>query len=260
MEEKKNSNHIEVYLVWPLLSGLGLSIVLAISVGGIAGMAGKSFAAAFTWAGYTFFGVLGLATVGVFLYAANDWAGPRFIEWNKRTVDYIEGETIEVPGDTRFIPTRSNYRTPAPVIPANAPPPQDSAIMAALKELVAPRPSTVIEGVALAETEAIGPGAVDWVEEFYTVINAMWGKSLSRNSFRDAFENRGQALYYKYVGKVPPCSAKEKGIWQTWGIIDRVANKWQFCETLDVIYAMDPLLAAYANSKSKLISPPPVSG
>jgi hypothetical protein len=61
--QHKRDSHLVVFWAWPLLIGLGLAVVLSVSIGGIVLIAsGGELRTAGPVAGYTFFGVLGVAT------------------------------------------------------------------------------------------------------------------------------------------------------------------------------------------------------
>jgi len=64
-QTEQKENHLTVYLWWPLLAGLLLAAVLAVSVGGVSLLATGKFLFAGQLLGLTFFGVLGVATVAV---------------------------------------------------------------------------------------------------------------------------------------------------------------------------------------------------
>src|SRR4030042_5080072 len=109
--QNKQDGHLTIYLVWPVLSGLALACVLAVSIGGV-----WLFVTQFDWkkagtaTGVVFFAILGLSTLWVFGYAAREWAGPRFLERTRQTVELIEPEPPEP--DVRFIRTGGR---PAPL-------------------------------------------------------------------------------------------------------------------------------------------------
>ena len=121
MAEQPNHHdgHLTVYVAWPILAGLGVGAVLALSVGGVALLWTRlDWLAAGTWAAGTFFVVLGVVTVGLFLYATADWTGPRRaerIEQARREVVHVHDQA-----PPRFIPLSSGrplQREP-PALPA----------------------------------------------------------------------------------------------------------------------------------------------
>ena len=60
---QKRDGHLVVYLAWPMLAGLGLASVLAVSIGGVVLIASGDWRTSGTVAGVVWFAVLGAATV-----------------------------------------------------------------------------------------------------------------------------------------------------------------------------------------------------
>ncbi|MBN1937126.1 MAG: hypothetical protein JW934_20880 [Anaerolineae bacterium] len=249
-QTERKENHLTVYLIWPLLGGPGLAGLLAVSVGGIMLMAsGFNWALAGAWMGYTFFVVLGLATVAIFVYAAMNWAGPRFIERTRQDVQVIEPDPV-VP-EPRFI--RVGGR-PAPLtLPAPAQPGDRQSLVVKAIDVLAHRLKQQELITVDHDVPSLEPDALPWVREFYAVTCRMWAATrpdgvLSRRLFESEFKANGKALYYKYVG-----SATDKGLWQTWGIIDPGARgSWVFNQPLEVILSLDDAVRDYAARMSGL--------
>ena len=108
-----------VYLVWPVLAGMALAGVLAISVGGVVLIASGTWRAAAVAAAVTFFVVLALATVAVFWYAARSWAGPGELARLHQTKQIVEQKPPDP--EIRFIPMGGRppaLNAPAPGLPS----------------------------------------------------------------------------------------------------------------------------------------------
>lgn len=92
----RRDGHLVVYVGWPVLSGLALATVAAVSVGGVVLIAGGGeWREAGTVAAVVWFVALGLVTVGVFWYAASEWRGPR----QRERIELTRHAGDEGPGD-----------------------------------------------------------------------------------------------------------------------------------------------------------------
>jgi len=256
--QTRQDGHLTIYLVWPILSGLALAFVLAISVGGI-----WLFSTHFDWrtagtaTGIVFFGILGLSTLFIFGYAAKEWAGPRFIETTRQSVDWIEPEPQDP--EVRFI--RMGGRPSPLTLPAPSYPQDDRSLVAKAVDVLASRLKQQPLETVNAEAKSIEPRAPRWVKEFYNVTCRMWARTrpdgvLSRREFEREFQNGGKALYAKYVG-----SETDKGIWRTWNVISPgPRNSWVFSQQLEIIFSLDSALDNYARAMSGLKHPPTRTG
>jgi hypothetical protein len=248
---QKRDGHLVIYWAWPLLIGLGLAVVLSVSIGGIVLIASADLRTSGKVTGYVFFGVLGAATLFMVLYVVKEWAGTRTVEETRQTVRWEEIEPTVVENTPRPIviaPRRPQLTAPAPTYPMLTEGANRATIRSAVKALiakVATRPGTTYPSTA--EDILPEPQAPKWVVEFYRVLCAMWGKPLTRRSFEDAFAEGGQGLYYKYVGRSDG-TRKDRGLWQNWRIITQTGPRgsWEFCHDLQTILRSNGDLWAYA--------------
>lgn len=248
--------HLVIYLAWPILAGLALGAVLAVSVGGMTLIKGNLRGAGIA-AGVAFFVTFPLVAIGVFLYAAGNWAGPRVIERTRQGVIFEEEEPapmVETPRPIVINPRRPLLTAPAPRLPEPG-----GVNRAAMRD--------VIEGIVTKRTpippaagydteiESIEPDAPEWVIEFYAVLCGIWGKPLTRRCFEDTFKEGGQALYYKYVGSTNPSGA---GLWQNWRIITQTGPRgsWEFCYDLETILKTNADVWQYAQARQRMIKAP----
>lgn len=252
----KQNSHLVIYLIWPVLAGLALAVVLAVSVGGIVAVLSRGdWRIAGTTAGMVFFTVLGLATLTIFWYAAHEFAGPRRAERIERTrqiVEYIEPAPLEP--EVRFIPMRGRppaLNTPTPQLPSRS-----SGVRAAIGHLADRLTATAT--VHELATRTLEPDAPSWVREFYDTLIRVWPtQSLSRRTFESLWPGgKGKRLWRKYVNGTGSRQS-QKGIWDTWGIVANTGKRgsWEWTQTLDVIFALDADLHAYATAKANMHSP-----
>ena len=198
-----------------------------------------------------------MGTLGVFLYAALSWGGPARLERIRQTVIVEESEPQVIENTPRPIvisPRRPRLTEQAPTVPMLPEGASRATVATAIRALigkVAPAPATLHNQV-----EAIGPETPpDWVREFHDVTCAMWGKPLTRRSFEDNFSERGQALYYRYVGKSGAATRKDKGLWQNWRVIDQSGPRgsWAFAYDLETILKSNADVWEYAKAKAELV-------
>ena len=251
---RRRDGHLTVYLIWPLLAGLGLATILAISIGGLTFLSTGDLATAGRTGGITFFVVLGLATLGVFAYAAAQWAGPRTLAEIHQTVEVIEQKPVEQP--PRFIRVRGPVlNQPAPMLPSGV---NRSVVSRAIDVLTGRLQRRPAVHVLDAEARSLEPDAPAWVSEFYTTLNTVWPtQSLSRRTFEALWPGgRGKRLWRKYVNGTGHQHA-QRGLWDTWGIIAKTGQRgtWQWTQPLQVIYSLDADLAKYAAALAGLHSP-----
>ena len=254
---QRRDGHLTVYLAWPVLVGLTLAAVLALSVGGLALLGTGDLARSATLAGQVFLVVLGLGTVGMIVFVLGEWRGPAGIERLRRSVELIEPDAPDP--EIRFI--RLGGRRPALTTPAPRAPSADGGIGRAIDtwaQRFKKAPIATYEGTAAT----IEPDAAPWVKDFYTVLCTAWGAgSLSRRTFEGLWSGgRGKRLWAKYVNGTGSRHS-QKGLWDTWGIIAKtgVRGTWEWTQTLDVIFSLDRDLAAYARARAELVGHPPTT-
>ena len=260
MTEQPKNDHLRVFLAWPVLSGGALASVLALSVGGLMFFwTGGDWEKAGTWAGIVFFATLGAATLGVYLYAARQWAGNRTIERLRQTVttEIVESE----PEPPRFI--RMAGRPPAltqqaPVAPGHE---RQQTIVARAVGVLADRLSKQpLAGTLETTARTIEPAAATWVKELYAVVCKTWStQDLTRRNFEALFRPGGAALWRRYVNGDGSGRRAGRGILDTWGVISRTGARgsWQYAQPLDVIFSLDPDLERYARAMSGLVDHSP---
>ena len=254
--------HLTVYLAWPILAGLALGLVLGISVGGVVWLAsGLEWRAAAGAAGIVFFATLGLATVAVFWYAAKEWAGPRGVLKERRTVEVIEPETPEP--ELRFIPMggRPPPINASPALPSTQRLPEVGVIARVLDALSGqPKlPPTATYDTAAPSME---PSAPAWVKEMHDTIVTVWPTgSLSRRTFEGLWPGgEGKKRWQRYVNGTGSRHT-QRGILDTWGVIAKTGARgsWEWTQGLDVIFGLDPDLERYARARATMVRRSPTT-
>lgn len=232
MNEIQNQNlkpihdsHLVIYLVWPLLAGLGLAVMLSISVAGIAMIAsGLNWHVVGLAAGLTFFGVLGGGTLAVFWYAAHEWAGPRTAERIATPVHVVTQARPEEPRPPLVI---RGYGEP-PMLPAGM-----SADM---------------------EIDPLVQDAPPELMEMYNFITCLWPTGdISRNNARKHGFDR--TVWERLVGGVRGQEDREsgRGILDRAGIVTRTGQGWKIAASLDQAYAINADLLAYAQARAEIV-------
>ena len=259
MAEQPNRHdpHLVVYALWPVVAGLLMGLVLALSVGGVALLWTRlDWRAAGVWAAGTFFVVLGVVTVGVFLYATADWTGPRRqerIERSRREVVHIHDQA-----PPRFIPLSSGrplQREP-PTLPAS---PEERGAVAKAIDLLSDRlKARAAVTTYEQDAETLEPDAPPWVREMYAVVCASWPDHLTRRDWQRLFPDGGTALWSRYVNGTGDRRG-QRGVLATWGAIERADGRgaWQYTQPLDVVFSLDPELQRYAEARSGLVKRSP---
>lgn len=224
----RRDGHLTVYLAWPILAGLGLATVLAVSVGGVVLIgSGGEWEQAGTAAGVVWFVVLGLATVVVFWYAAREWAGPRRAE----RIERARREVIEV------LPDGEEMEPPPPMIVRGFSP----------KML----PATIEHSI-----EALGPVADPEIEHLYRFIADCWrADDVTQNGCMSRGWRRSD--WDRYIGgsRRRSDAGKEsaRGLLNRAGIIRKDGNSWRICSTLEQALHINDDLQAYANARAQLV-------
>lgn len=224
-QETRHDNHLTIYLAWPLLAGLGLAVVLAVSAGGIAMIVSR-----FDWpavglaASLTFFGVLGGGTMAVFWYAAHEWAGPRTAERIARPVQVFTQARPEEPRPPMVL---NRYNEP-PMLPA-------SSMDVEIDPLVA--------------------DAAPELMELYNFITRLWPTGdISRNNARQHGFDR--TVWERLVSGVRGKEGMEsgRGHLDRAGVVVHTGKGWQIAASLDQAYAINPDLLAYAQARAEIVT------
>jgi len=254
----RRDGHLTVYALWPVVAGLLMGLVLAVSVGGLALLATRGdWQTAGAWAGATFCVVLGVVSVATFTYAAREWAGPRARERLATAGREIDTEPAPEPAP-RFIPitTKRPLRYEPPELPDQD---GDRRGVAAAIGLLADRltRSTPVHSYE-QQADSIEPEAAPWVREMYGVLCASWPDRLTRRDFRELFPEGGVSLWRRYINGTGD-RRSQRGVLQVWGCIEKADNRgsWRYTQPLDVIFSLDPDLRRYAETKSRLVQRSP---
>ncbi len=260
-QPRRQDGHLTIYLLWPLLAGLGLAAVLAVSVGGLVGILG-GWDAALLAAAITFFSTLGLATILVFIYAMLSWAGPAGLARLRQTTIIEEVEPTVIEQEPRFIRMGGRPKAlnaPPPALPSGA---NRGTIRQAI-DVLADRLTDRSTLTLATDATPITPDALPWVKEFYATICAVWPKgSLSRRTFEATWPGgQGKRLWTKYVNGTGHLHS-QAGIWSTWGIISQTGSRktWEFTQPLDVIFSLDQDLGTYARAMAAMVQHSPAPG
>lgn len=268
-EHRRTDGHLTVYLAWPLLTGLALAVVGAVSVGGIELMRKGALANAARAAGWTFFIGLGGITLVMFVYVAGEWAGPRFIEWIRtyRTVEHIEPTPpVQPEPPIRFIPIGGRARRlteppPTPMLPSGEEEPKALDIRQKVAGFLAERLSQRARITTYdQEVPALSAGedaAPVWCREMLDILCATYmSGDLTRRTFEHLFRPGGTALWYRYVNGTGT-GHRGKSVFQLWGIISQTGPRgsWEYCQPWHVIVSLDRELHAYAKMHAVEHSP-----
>jgi len=256
---RRGDSHLTVYVAWPILAGVGLGAVLSVSVGGVVLLVTRlDWRTAGIWTAGTFFVTLGVTTVGVFLYALNEWSGPRRAERLAR----LDREVVEVDApepEPRFI--RLSSKRPLKYEPPPMPTTEQErrGVLASTIGVLADRlgrTATVTTYEQAAQT--IEPEAPPWIREMYTVLCASWPDHLTRREWSSMFDG-GTMLWSKYINGDGSGRHARRGILDTWGAIERQDGRgsWRYCHDLETIFGLDPELKAYAEARSGLVQHSP---
>ncbi|HUX76964.1 MAG TPA: hypothetical protein VMY40_10035 [Anaerolineae bacterium] len=257
-QPNRHDGHLVVYVAWPILAGLGVGAVLALSVGGVALLWTRlDWLAAGTWAAGTFFVVLGVVTAGVFMYATADWTGPRRaerIERSRREVVQVRGPEPE----PRFIPitTKRPLRRDPPALPSSV---EERGLVGKAIDVLSDRMKTRAAVTTYdQDAETLEPDARPWVREMYRVVCASWPDHLTRRDWQRLFPDGGTALWARYVNGDGSGRRAKRGVLATWGAIERVDGRgaWRYTQPLDVVFSLDPELQRYAEARSGLVRSP----
>ncbi len=221
--------HLVVYLAWPILAGIALGTVLAVSVGGIVLIASGDLQAAGTVAGYVFFAVLGVATLAMVWYVFQEWAGPRQRE---RTAEmgYWEPEPYD------------DHEPPA------------AMVLRGFKGKPKMLPATVDLAV-----EAVGPVADPEIERLYRFIVDAWRADdvsqagcMSRQWRRKDWDQYiGGSRRRADLGK-----ESARGLLARAGIVAKSGNRWVICAALDAALSINDDLLAYASERASTVRVP----
>jgi hypothetical protein len=225
--QQKRDGHLTVYLAWPILAGLGLATVLAVSIGGVSLIVSRDWQASSTIAGVVWFVALGLVTVFVFLYAMQEWAGPRQAERQER----LRQEVIEIiPDDLE--------RPPAMVLRPLSRRPM----------LPAPSFDHTIETI----TPAVDP-EIDHLYRF--VIDAWQHNDVTQSGCMARGWRRKD--WDKFIGgsrrRADLGKESRRGLLDRAGIVVKDGNKWTTCATLEQALSINDELHRYASEKSKMV-------
>ena len=260
---RRTDGHLTVYLAWPLLTGLGLAAVLALSVGGLLVVTKPAaWRQAATTSGVVFFAVLGVATVGVFWYALSEWRGPR----QKERLEQTRREVVEVHAPEpppRFIPMggrAARLNAPPPALPRTA---EDRGVVATAVDALASRLKRTAKMTTLESTaEALTPNAPAWVLEMHDVLCRAWPDKLTRRDFQQLWPEGGTALWKRYVNGDGSGRRAGRGILDVWGAIARQDGRgaWEFVQPLNVVFGLDAELSAYATDRAGLVGYSPDAG
>ena len=257
-QPNRHDGHLVVYVAWPILAGLGVGAVLALSVGGVALLWTRlDWLAAGTWAAGTFFVVLGVVTAGVFMYATADWTGPRRaerIERSRREVVQVRGPEPE----PRFIPitTKRPLRRDPPALPSSV---EERGLVGKAIDVLSDRMKTRAAVTTYdQDAETLEPDARPWVREMYRVVCASWPDHLTRRDWQRLFPDGGTALWARYVNGTGDRRG-QRGILDVWGAIERLDGRgaWRYTQPLDVVFSLDPELQRYAEARSGLVTRSP---
>jgi len=256
MTEQPNHHdgHLTVYVAWPILAGLGVGAVLALSVGGVALLlTDLDWQRAGTWAAGTFFVVLGVVTVGLFLYATADWTGPRRAERIERSRrEVVQVHMPEPP--PRFIPLTTDrpLRREPPALPSAAE--ERGAVAKAIDVLSDGLKARAAVTTYDQDAETLEPDAPPWVKEMYAVLCGSWPDHLTRRDWQRLFPDGGTALWSRYVNGTGDRRG-QRGILATWNVIEKADGRgaWQYTQPLDVVFSLDPELQRYAEARSGLV-------
>jgi hypothetical protein len=221
----QRDGHLVVYLAWPLLAGLGLAAVLAISVGGIAGLATLSLAGAVRWAALVFFLAWGGTTVIVFGYAAISWGGPLALLRARQPVQVVTRAPVQID------------EQPPMVIRGYARPP-------------------MIEASLESNIKALEPDATKEVRELYKFITTMWptGSITQADCLARGFSRRDWDRYIggsRRKGDVGKDSAR--GWLDRAGVISKEGNEWRIAASLEEALGINDELMQYAMAKSQVV-------
>lgn len=225
--EGKRDGHLTVYLAWPLLAGLGLASVLAVSAGGVVLIASRgNWQISGTVLGVVWFVVLGLATMIVFVYAAKEWAGPRRQERIERT----RQDVIEV------LP--EEIEPPPPMIVRGFSP---RALL----------PATVDHTI-----ESLAPAVDPEIDHLYRFILDAWqyGDVTQAGCMGRGWRRKD---WDKFIGgsrrRADAGKESARGLLDRAGIIRKDGNSWVTCATLEQALSINDDLRAYANARAQLI-------
>lgn len=259
--QTKRDGHLTVYLAWPILAGLALATVLAVSIGGITLLAsGLDWSKAGMAFGIAFFLILGIATLAVFWYAAHEFAGPRSTERVAEIRQTVYVDELEPPEpEVRFIPTRGRrpaLNEPAPALPSGQ---NRAGIREAMQHLVNRLTADATVTEVATEAETLEVDAPAWVREFYQTLVTVWPtQSLSRRTFEGLWPGgEGKRLWSKYVNGTGSRHS-QRGLWDVWGIISQTGprNTWEWCHDLQTIFSLDRDLHTYATAMAELVHSP----
>ena len=241
-----HDRHLTVYVLWPVLGALGLAVTLGVSVGGVALLAsGGDWRTVGTWAGGAFFGVLGVAVLALFCYAAAGWGGPaRLARIVRGVYDAAPGDDQEAdPPDpeVRFI--RLGGRPPKLTAPAPVAPRGD---VLDLHPVRTPAGGTRYETTATATHDA-PPEHPPWCVEMLDVLRATYPtNALSRRNWEAMFDG-GKGLWTRYVRGTGD-GRRGRALLDLWGVIDQSGPRhtWRYCHDWQTIVGLDPALLDYA--------------
>ena len=260
--QKRGDGHLTVYVVWPVAVGLVVGVVLALSIGGLTGILGGTWADVGKVAGVVFCLAWALCTLGMVARVVGEWRGPAQVE----RLRYAELEPLEIVTETepRFIPLKPRGITrDAPQLPAGANRATVRAGIGAAIDVLA-NSMKRRQGIELASTAtALAPSAPAWCEEMYSVICAVYPTgSLSRRTFETLWPGgEGKRLWGKYVNGDGTGRHTGRGILHTWGCIGKTGSRgsWEWTHPLDVVFSLDRELARYAADMSGLVVSTPLT-
>jgi len=222
---QSHDNHLMVYLVWPLLAGLGLAVVLSLSLAGVVGLVARSLASAAIWGAFAFFIVWGLSTLVVFWYAARSWAGPLGLAKATQPVieRYIDNRPIEPP-------------TPMIVRGYNTPP--------------------LIEAELASSIKTLEPDVKPEIKELYDVITRLWpGGDISQERVCSLFSRK---VYDRHIGgsrrKGDAGTESGRGLLDRAGVIAKDGGgHWAIAASLADALSINDDLLEYAQARSQIV-------
>jgi len=241
---------LTIYVMWPLLGGVGVGGVLAVSAFGLSAVLteGDWYRALIT--GVAVFCVVApVIALSTFVYAARDWAGPRRDE----RMAALQREVIELPA-----PEQPPRRYDPPELPRNEE--ARAALGKAIDVLGDRLKGTAAVTVYEQEVESLEPGAEPWVIELYDCITRSFPDKMRRRDWTRLFDG-GTGLWSKYVNGTGDRHS-QRGILDVWGVIERQDRRgaWRYRFNLATIYGLDPALAEYAKRKAALVDHSPRDG
>jgi len=251
----------------PTFQALAIGIVGAISTGGVIGLLSSDLIVGLTWGAGLGFAAFGTAEVSFLLEHRMVYTGGIRLAWAKFAASQGPKQAPKEPLP-RFIPVFGRR-----LLTAKAPDEPDgerrgflARLADRMREKIEEHDTRAVshQRAELESFEQSAPGqapeleAPAWVVDMYDILTATWQSGdLTRRNFERLFEG-GTALWIRYVNGDPSKPGRRgRSVFQNWGIIERKDGRgaWRYCQPLDVIFGLDPELAAYAKAKVEGHSP-----